>query len=770
MEPGRTQTRLGALRAERLGVAFAGIGLAALGFLPQFGGPGYEAALAAGVVLPGTAAVTTALAVLRLRPTPARAVERGLYLGAALAGLGLLLALLHGLRVGVCDLTEGVLLFVLGPAPGALLGGASGAVAGLVADRFFRRRAARVAAGVGLALAGPVGGVLVSLIRFYTSPMVFAYDPYFGYFSGPLYDTVIGSLGPLATYRLGTLATLAFVVASSWLVERTPEGKYGLAWRARPNVAVAATIALAGSLAVTAYGTELGHFSTSTSIQEALGRRAAVGRCDLVYSSAVAQADALRLGRECDAHLAQIERFFEVKGPPRVLVYLFANDAEKGRLMGAARTYIAKPWRHEVYVQAAGYPHPVLGHELAHVVAGAFGSGPFRVAGPLAGWIPDPGRIEGVATAAAPDEDDALTQEEWAAAMLRLKLLPDLSSLFRLSFLGQNAARAYTASGAFIRFVRAEHGAAAVRRWYGGEPLEAATGTALSALERRWRDALAALPLSDAALATARARFERPAFFERRCPRVIDRLLAEAGARLGSGDVTGARQAYEKVLALDPRDSGARLGMAACAARLRRTPEALSRYDGLARAEDAAPWARLLAREAQADLLLARGDVQGARALYEELATRLVDENRLRTLDVKKLADGGLLHQSIVALLIGDAQGPSWDVAAPLLGERAASAPTDGLADYLIGRNLFGRGRLTDAARHLDRALAREIAAPRVLEEALRLRVIVACALYDRSAARQALERFLALPLRASRRQGIQRFAERCGVGVPNAS
>ena len=38
--------------------------------------------------------------------------------------------------------------------------------------------------------------------------------------------------------------------------------------------------------------------------------------------------------------------------------------------MGAADTYIAKPWRREVYVQAAGYPHPVLGHELMHVLAG----------------------------------------------------------------------------------------------------------------------------------------------------------------------------------------------------------------------------------------------------------------------------------------------------------------------------------------------------------------------------------------------------------------
>ena len=76
-------------------------------------------------------------------------------------------------------------------------------------------------------------------------------------------------------------------------------------------------------------------------------------------------------------------------------VFLFASDAEKGAYMGASHTYIAKPWRGEVYVQAAGFPHPTLGHELAHVVSGSFGVGPFHVAGPLGGIIPDPGRIEG---------------------------------------------------------------------------------------------------------------------------------------------------------------------------------------------------------------------------------------------------------------------------------------------------------------------------------------------------------------------------------------
>lgn len=750
-------------RAERLGLGLVLGLLFALGFLPQLGGPGYDAALVAGVVLPAGAALTSAAHVVGTQMTPLAAVARGIQLGATLWLGALGLAFVHGLRVGLCDAGEGALLLLLGPGFGALLGGASGALSGLLAG-LVRRRWRRLAVLLVVALAGPVLGIVISLVRFYTSPMVFAYDPYFGYFSGPLYDTVIGSLWPLATYRVGTAGALGFFVALAALIERREEG--GFTWKRSPslNMALAGLAAGALSLAVTVYGTDLGHFSTSSSIERALGRKLSSGRCEVVHSSGVLAADAVRVGRECQAHLEQVEAFFEARGPERVRVYLFANDGEKGRLMGAARTYIAKPWRGEVYVQAAGFPHPVLGHELAHVVSQSFGQGPFRVAGLLGGLVPDPGRIEGVATAASPDENDALTLQEWAAAMNRLDLLPGLDGLFQLGFFGHNAARAYTAAGAFVQFLRAEHGASAVRRWYGGESLTAVTAQDLSALEQRFRAALAKVPLSEAVLATARARFERPSFFERRCPRVIDRRQGEANARLGAGDLSGAREGFREVLSLDPRDSGARLGLAACQAREGQLKQAAESYRGLATAADLAPWAKLFALEARADVLLRQGQTEAAHDLYSELAQKLVDEDRLRTLDVKRTADDGIAREAISLLLIGDENGPSWDAAAPKLGEWAAVAPGLGLADYLLAKNLYNRGRYRDAGLYLDRALTRSLPEPRVADEALRLRVVVACALVEPEAARWALERLRARPISAARRSGVERLAERCAI------
>jgi hypothetical protein len=83
----------------------------------------------------------------------------------------------------------------------------------------------------------------------------------------------------------------------------------------------------------------------------------------------------------------------------RVTAFFFRDTSEKRRLMGASNTYIAKPWRNEVYLQLGGWPHPVLFHEIVHVVAGNVGRGPFRVSGGIGGLLPSPGIVEGVAGA-----------------------------------------------------------------------------------------------------------------------------------------------------------------------------------------------------------------------------------------------------------------------------------------------------------------------------------------------------------------------------------
>lgn len=752
-------------RAERGAMAIAALLLVASGFLPQFGGPGYESALAGGLILPSAAAAGAALSLVR-RTTPViDAYGRGIALGAVLGLLGAVVATLHGLRSGFCDAALGYELWFTGPVPGAILGGAWGSIAALVTTPI--RRAPLWA--LLLALAAPFGGIAMSLGRFYTSPMVFAFDPFFGYFAGPLYDTVIDPGDRLLTYRIGSLGTLLCGAVLALHLEQHGPGRLRWRWLGRPGLLLSGLFALGVSGAITLLGPELGHYSTQQSIEQALGRELWQGRCRIVYSAGIPRRDAERVGRECASHLPEIEHYLAARGPEQVTVFLFASDREKGALMGASRTYIAKPWRAETYVQIAGFPHPTLGHELAHVVTGSFGPGPFRVAGPLGGLIPDPGRIEGIAVAASPGEDDDFTLLEWSKALLELGLLPPLESVFQLDFLAKASSTAYTVAGAFVSWLHDRYGARAVRDWYSGRSLESVTGgKSLSALEREFRADLKELELMPELLAMAKSRFDRPSIFGRVCPRRIDRDLDEAEQLLASGNVRGARDALRDLLKLDRDNARAKLLLGSCDIRAGELEAALKRYAELSRDPKLSALEKAAALEARGDVALMAGDGELAAHAYAEVARITADEDRRRTLDVKRRAGEVSYGEAIRTLLIGDpVLGPSWDEAAPALGA-ASVGSSDGLPAYLIGRHLWLSGRTEAALEYLDRALAAPELLPRVRREALRLRVVATCSEphFARAPAADALRRLREDPgAPAAKKEATVRLAARCGIG-----
>lgn len=730
-----------------------------VGFSSLFAGPGYESSLVAGLVLPFAVAPLVAVQVARSTAQPRGALARGLWTGAALAALAYGVILAQGLRAGLCDVVGGSTLFALGPAAGALMAGAWGAFAGALGQG--RRRPRLIALGV--AVLGPLGSMLVSLLRFYTSPIIFAYDPYVGFFSGSFYDTVIDA-SRLGTYRLGSLATLIFVGIFAELTERRVDGRVALDGRRRPGLLVVGSAALVASVGVTLEGPRLGHWQTASSIQAELGGRTEGRRCVVIHPRGMSRDDVTRFVAECDGHVAQKEAWLGTRGPDVITAYLFASAEQKERLMGAANTYIAKPWRHEVYLQAAGYPHPVLGHELAHVIAGAFGRGPFRIAGSLGGVLPDPGLIEGIAVAAAPT-DSELTPAEWSKAMKDLGLLPPLGRLFALGFLGENSSVAYTASGAFVGWVHDNFGAEVLRGWYGGGDLARLTGTSLRDLEERWRRDLDALTLSEAARAAASARFDRPALFARRCPHQVDTCKVEAASLGGAGDYLGAIALYERALSLDPGDVASRLGVARSLLSDGKIDEGARALGALSADPDQSQAARDRATEDLGDLALASGDLEQAERRYRSLRATVIDEDRLRTLDVKLRACGdAIARPAIVALLIGAPdRGPDPLEAARLLGAWSEAHPSDGLPAYLLARTAMNSGRYADATRLLDAARGRALEPASVAHEAARLRTVVACAQGDVPTARQVFAEGETSPTLA-RRAYLADFIERSAL------
>lgn len=739
-------------RPHAIAAAVTFVVMTTIGFLPLFGGPGYEHALATGILVPSIAAISTALWV-EASESPSASLRRGVLVGLALAAVSLVTAFGHGLRVGICELWGALVDFALTAGAGCVMGGAWGAVAGELAAFVLRHRPRvtrrqRTAVAVVLALLGPVLGVALSLYRFVASPMIFAFDPFVGFFSGTLYDTVIDAGSALWTYRLGSLATLSSLALLSSVVRRDGAGKLSFdlgssAARARFALGLLAALASASTLV---FGAKLHHFSTPSSIAHDLGAEKHGARCDVVYPSTTREDQADLLVKDCDEEIAAVEARLGAKGPPRVRAFFFRDENEKKLLMGAGRTYIAKPWRKEVYLQIASYPHPVLGHELAHVVAGSFGRGPFRIAGRVSGLLPNPGLIEGVAVFASPD-DDELSDGEWAAAMLRIGILPPMERVFSLGFLGDASAKSYTLAGAFVDWLARTRGVDVVRAWYGGADVEAVTGSSWTALDEAFRAHLASLPLAPGVESFARAKFERPGIFGRTCPHVVDALRADADACRDSQRFEEALRLYREVLARDATDFSSRTSMAVIERRHGdREAGARALLDMVQDARVPRTY-RDRAGDALADADFVDGRFDRAAARYEALAAQAVDEDAVRHLEVKAIgARDEAARPAVRALLLGDDRhGPDIFDAGVRLGAWSASDDSP-LANYLVGRNLASRGLYDEAARALDRVVTRlpAIGSKSVAREALRQRGVVACALGDRSGVESVRSRLAA--------------------------
>ena len=95
-------------RSVRIAAGFTTLAFVAFGFIPQFGGPGYESSLAAGLILPATSALCLSFGLAGTRVAPLTAFGRGLSVAFALAALGLESRPLVGAIVGKA-LYEGAL-------------------------------------------------------------------------------------------------------------------------------------------------------------------------------------------------------------------------------------------------------------------------------------------------------------------------------------------------------------------------------------------------------------------------------------------------------------------------------------------------------------------------------------------------------------------------------------------------------------------------------------------------------------------------------------
>lgn len=730
-----------ALLSTRVALAVGLVAGVLLCMVPLLGLPGLESALILGVVLPSFCAwIGARLARVRFEGrAPSTAAVLGSSVGAALLVLALPVALLtlNGLRVRNCEPMQGFAFIALGPLFGCVLAALWGALCGSLP--------VRAGAALALALLGPLGEIAFALYELYATPAVFSYGHFFGYFPGSLYDELITIPWPLIFLRMAT--ALALLALSMTLIShRRPDTgelqRFSLAgmW----PVSTLAILAAIGFLTATAYRKELGQATSRQHIITALGGHVESKRCELYVPREMRRADVQRLADDCDFRVHQMERFFGVTQKERIAVLAFRNAGEKKALMGAAATNIAKPWRGEIYIEAGEWPHSVLAHELAHIVAGNLGIGPMRITGAFFGLVPDLALVEGVAVAAAwsSSAPGGITPHQWTRAMLDLGIAPRLRDVVGTGFLGQQKRLAYTYVGSLIRYIEDVDGAPAIRKLYMTGDIEAALGTTLEKVEAEWHEHLKLVPFPENAQALAAFRFSGGSVLSNVCPHTRAELKQELGGLLASSDDDAARAMCRKVLEIDPSDASIRATLAALLSRAGSQKESDAELAAIAASPGNAAVVAA-AKQLLADEAFRRGDVGAARALYRELLDAPQDRDALRQLQVKALAMDATPRgrKLIFDMLIGEPGRNTEGASAVYFARELRSERADGLPQYLEARQLFFQGRLEESVVLHDEALRLGLPTPELEAEAVRVRAMALFASGKLDVARAGFER-----------------------------
>ncbi|WP_236516792.1 tetratricopeptide repeat protein [Sandaracinus amylolyticus] len=713
---------------------------------PLTGVPGPESALVLGLILPPFVAAAGARLAIEARTSglhrTGELLERATWLAGGCVALPTAILAINGLRVPWCAPWEGLAFVALGPGIGVLLAAFVGVAIGTL---FQRPRLATT-----IAVLVPILAALGSASLLYTSPAIFGYGHFFGYFPGTLYDPDIEIGTPYLTFRVLSGVQIggfvALILASVDPRTARISGRYA---RTRIGSLIIATSFFGAALYGEYRATDLGHRSTAESIAQRLGTTLHGRICDVVVPRELARERAERLRDDCDLRVEQTAQGLGVEQRERVTAFFFRSTSEKRELMGASGTYIAKPWRNEVYLQLSGWPHPVLAHEIVHVVAGNAGVGPFRISGKAGGWLPSPGIIEGVAVALSWEERDGLTPHQWARAMMSLEMMPSVSQTEGLGFLLQPASRAYVTSGSFVRWVLDTRGPDVVRAIYQQGEYEGPLGMPLEEAEVAWREYLRTeVPLPPEALAMAEARFERPAIFAQVCPHRVAALMDVVADDLAAGDDRHAAETCEEVLDIDPNDTRARAWMAVALAREGQLERARRELDRLIGPPSASRPVIRAARQGIADALWAQGNVEEAAVMYRAILHEPLGDEEARQIEVRLLAvESGLPGgEHLREVFAPDPDAPHDAVTAMQAIMRLREIRPDGLGSYLEARQMIQRERFDRAEDALREAQSRGLPSERLSREARRMRAIVEFAMGRRRRSRAIWEDVLEDP------------------------
>ncbi len=546
---------------------FIGFGILALvlAMTPLFNILAYEfcAVVTLGIVIAGAHVAMTELQLMKKNLSSLAGSPRDVILTCLFRSLRsnlvlllfpLIIILLNGFRIINCNYIDGFIFFLLLPVISCITVTASGV--------FFNTLIEKRWLAYIVYLAFLILTCIPTFINLIFHPPVFAFHPIIGYFPGPIYDFVISITPTLIISRVQSLIWTALFIAILFFtcdINRQTGLVPRIQWRNLIKVSSYRTISKILTVLVLLlivigfelYSGKLGIRPSRKDIAMELGGYRETEHFEIYYARELEEKMDL-FADDCEFRFYQLSTYLQTENSRKVRAYLYSSPEQKKRLIGAGNTFVEDPFGYGFHLHPQGFPHPVLKHELAHVLT--------------ADWSPwkvslNVGVHEGVAVAADWDEGN-LTVHQWAKAMRHFKVAPPLSSVMSLGFWKHASSRSYLMAGSFIRFLIDKYGIDKIKQAFPIGNIQKSYMKDMLELEGEWiKFLLNDVTLDEKEITYAENRLKRGGIFEQVCAHEMAALRNDAWEAYYNNDYISALNIFQQMLTNEPENSRTLRGM-----------------------------------------------------------------------------------------------------------------------------------------------------------------------------------------------------------------
>ena len=482
-----------------------------------------------------------------------KCIIRGVRSNLVLLLVPLIIIILNGFRIKNCNYVDGFVFFLLLP----FLSCIAVTAAGVFFNVWIHKRWKAYLVYLTFLLLSCIPTVINIIFH----PPVFAYHPIIGYFPGPIYDNLI-SITPTFLISRGQtiLWTVLFITLlfQACEINRTTDfiprlrwsnlfwySSVGTVWKIIPVCLIIMAV-----IGIEIYSGKIGIRPSRNDIAQELGGYRETEHFEIYYARELEEEIALFV-EDCEFRYYQLSEYLQIGNTQKVRAYLYSSPEQKKRLIGAGSTFVEDPFGHGFHLHTQGFPHPVLKHELAHVLT--------------ANWSPwnvslNVGVHEGVAVAADWDEGK-LTGHQWAKAMRHLEVAPPLTSVMSLGFWKHASSRSYLLAGSFIRFLIDTYGIEKIKNTFPIGNISKSYNKDLYILENEWIEFLNNIQLEEKDITYAKTRLLRGGIFEQVCAHEMAALSNQAWKKYYNKDYISAIQTFQVMLNHEPNNSRTKRGM-----------------------------------------------------------------------------------------------------------------------------------------------------------------------------------------------------------------